>query len=206
MIRNTSDGRRLVTLGIALTLVTVVGVALSPAAAQDSTPVVDLQDVEVTAGETATTEVTLGPLPEPSYGYSFTVEVANPSVATVTNASYNPDLNLMSERPRVADDGSAVTVTAADVSGNLQARSESVPILSITVEGQSAGTTTLTTDEPSIQDADGNDMDVTVDDGTVDVAPGSGSSNGSGNDTLFVAAGVGLVIAIAAIGRYADLV
>lgn len=184
MTGNTVNRRTLLAGGIVIVLVGAVGVLGGPFGGGGGGSPSDVPEnsslstnltvdaVEVGAGETATTEVRVGPLPNGSAGFELTLSVGDPDVAGITNATVNDELGLMGGSPEVADDGSSVSAAGADINQNLQTDSGTVRILTVTVEGRTDGSTVLTADNPSIQDKNGNDMDVEVDPGNVTVGSG----------------------------------
>lgn len=160
----------------ALTAIAVVAVALGAAVAgtavagaQSDGPVLTVGDAAVEDGEAAEVAVALDTAPNGVAGFAVNVSVADPSVATVTNASLGESFDSVGESTDVASDGSAATLSGADLGENVQPGATGVTLATVTVQGEDDGETTLEATVNSMDNDHGNDTDPTVEPGSVTV-------------------------------------
>ncbi|MGM0592622.1 MAG: dockerin type I domain-containing protein, partial [Halobacteriota archaeon] len=90
--------------------------------------------------------------------YEATVEVADPSVATITDVEVHGGAGSNLVEVDIAADGSSVEITAATMDTD---DTGSVPIATITVEGGAAGSTDLTPTVDALGDEQGTSYAVT---------------------------------------------
>nr|WP_222928431.1 alkaline phosphatase PhoX [Haloplanus rubicundus] len=115
---------------------------------------VDVDSMAVGYGQTGQATLTASSLPTGFSGAEVTVSVSNPEVATITGVEFPDDLGL-TERS-VSSDGSTVTIRVADTDRNVQAGGRNVPLATLTVRGDSTGTTDLQVAVGQMDDEDGN--------------------------------------------------
>lgn len=170
----------------ALAAMTVVAVALGVAVAgtavvgaQGDGPVVGVADATVDPGETTTVAITLDSAPNGVSGYSVNVSVADTSVTTVTNVSIGEQFDSLGGSSGVTEDGSTAYLSAADLSENVQSGASEVTLATVTVQGESAGSTALEPTVESMDNDDGSSVDPAVEAGTVTV----GDTGESGDAT-----------------------
>ncbi|WP_435101370.1 alkaline phosphatase PhoX [Halarchaeum sp. P4] len=118
---------------------------------------VDVASVAVNQSETASVAVEATSLPTGFSGGDITISLSNPEVATITGVEFPDALGLT--KSTVSDDGSTATIRVADVERNLQS-GRSVELASLTVRGDSTGTTDLSVDAASLDDEEGQSIDV----------------------------------------------
>ncbi|AXG10447.1 alkaline phosphatase PhoX [Haloplanus rubicundus] len=115
---------------------------------------VDVDSMAVGYGQTGQATLTASSLPTGFSGAEVTVSVSNPEVATISGVEFPDDLGL-TERS-VSSDGSTVTIRVADTDRNVQAGGRNVPLATLTVRGDSTGTTDLQVAVGQMDDEDGN--------------------------------------------------
>jgi len=129
---------------------------------------VSVTDERVAPDATTTSAVTLSGAPNGLSGYNVTVRVADPSVATITDASV-PERFGLSEI-RIVDDGAAVVLKAADTSDDVGPGDTEIPLGTVTVRGESVGETELGVEVTQVDDDDGSRLRPTTSAGTLTVA------------------------------------
>jgi len=129
---------------------------------------VSVTDERVAPDATTTSAVTLSGAPNGLSGYNVTVRVADPSVATITDASV-PERFGLSEI-RIVDDGAAVVLKAADTSDDVGPGDTEIPLGTVTVRGESVGETELGVEVTQVDDDDGGRLRPTTSAGTLTVA------------------------------------
>jgi secreted PhoX family phosphatase len=115
---------------------------------------VDVDSMAVGYGQTGQATLTASSLPTGFSGAEVTVSVSDPEVATITGVEFPDGLGL-TERS-VSSDGSSVTIRVADTDRNVQAGGRNVPLATLTVRGDSTGTTDLQVAVGQMDDEDGN--------------------------------------------------
>jgi hypothetical protein len=140
------------------------------AAAQTDSPTIRVESATVQPGETATVDVVLTSAPEGLAGFAIDLSVGN-SNALIQGASYPDTFGLTSE-PAVSEDGSTVTLEAADLNQQVQPGASDVVLATVEVSSGMAGDVTLSV-EPLQFDADGGaSVDPASESGTVTVTAG----------------------------------
>jgi len=124
----------------------------------------------VAQGESGTVEITADRLPEGLSGGELTVELSNPEVATITDASYGDAFSL-TVPATVADDGSSASFRFSDVEEAVQDDATDVTLATLEVEGQSGGTTDVVPGVPALDDDDGDAVTVDARRGVVVTGP-----------------------------------
>lgn len=158
---------------VALALVGLV--AGGAAAGAQTTPTVQPGDATVAAGETATVEVSLSAAPDGLAGFNLTVEATDGN-ATVVGASVDDEFGITTAR---AEDGRA-TLEGVDLDETVQAGATDVRLGTVTVRGESAGETDLSTSVRRMDDDDGEAVAPATEPAALTVTPGAGNaSNGS---------------------------
>jgi hypothetical protein len=172
---------------VGVVLLSVGGAALTGGvAAQTDSPTVRVTSATVEPGERATVDVVLTAAPDGLAGYAVDLVVEGDGVA-ITGASY-PDAFGLSSTPAVADDGSRVTLEAADIGERIEPGATDVVLATVELRGDTAGEATLVL-EPRQFDADGGaSMSPAADAGTVTVGDGdtAGSAAAAGTSDVEV--------------------
>ncbi len=151
------------------------------AAAQTDSPTIRVESATVQPGETATVDVVLTSAPEGLAGFAIDLSVGN-SNALIQGGSYPDTFGLTSE-PAVSEDGSTITLEAADLNQEVQPGASDVVLATVEVSSGMAGDITLTA-EPLQFDADGGaSVEPASEAGTVTVT--------AGEDTAATAADAG---------------
>jgi len=102
---------------------------------------VDVDSMAVGYGQTGEAVLTASSLPTGFSGAEVTVSVTNPEVASITGVEFAADLGLTESS--LSNDGSSVTIRVADTDRNVDAGGRDVPLATLTVRGDSTGTTDL---------------------------------------------------------------
>lgn len=146
------------------------GAAAAPTPADGD---LSVDDARVEPGETAETAVALSTVPDGLSGYNVTVRVADPSTATIVDASV-PEAYSLSEA-RVVDGGAAAVLKAVDANEAVQPGDTAVPFGTVTLSGESPGETRLRVAVTQVDDDDGDRVRPTTVAGSVTVAEGTAS-------------------------------
>ncbi|WP_246984633.1 alkaline phosphatase PhoX [Halorientalis marina] len=131
---------------------------------------VDVESAAIRNGESAELELTAHTLPAGFSGARVTVEVTQPDVAEIADASYADALGVSAE-PEVAGDGSAITVRAADIENAVEPGDMNVTLATLEVEGTGAGTTDLRVNVEDMDDEAGADIEAQERSGIVITGP-----------------------------------
>ena len=115
---------------------------------------IDVDSMAVGYGQTGTAMLTASSLPTGFSGAEVTVSVSNPEVASITGVEFADDLGLTESS--IGDDGSSVTIRVADTDRNVDAGGRHVPLATLTVRGDSTGTTDLQVDVSQMDNEEGN--------------------------------------------------
>lgn len=158
-------------LAVLLVSTATLGLATPPPVAAQSTPTVVVGDADPSPGETATVPVNLTTAPAGLSGYELTVTIADPRIATVTDASY-PGRFGLTESPEIAADGASVRLKAVDIGNATRPGATDIPLATVEVEGTAGGTTQLTVSVAAMDDDAGGAVDPAIQPGTVTV-PGA---------------------------------
>jgi len=130
---------------------------------------VDVHSMAVGYGQTGQATLSASSLPTGFSGAEVTVSVSNPEVASITDVEFPDGLGL-TERS-VSSDGSTVTIRVADTNRNVQAGGRDVPLATLTVRGDSTGTTDLGVAVRQMDDEDGNAIDANARTGVLVTGP-----------------------------------
>ncbi|WP_435067097.1 alkaline phosphatase PhoX [Haloplanus sp. C73] len=129
----------------------------------------DVESMAVGHGKTGTVTLTASSLPTGFSGGELTVSLSNPEVATLTGIEFSDDLGLTESS--MSSDGSSVTLRVADTDRNIEGGGRNVPLATLTVRGDSTGTTDLTVDVSSLDNEDGNAIDAEARSGLLITGP-----------------------------------
>ena len=156
---------------VGVVLLALCASALTGAAtAQTDSPTIRVESATVQPGETATVDVVLTSAPEGLAGYAIDLSVGN-SNALIQGASY-PDAFGLTSEPTLSEDGSRITLEAADLNEQVQPGATDVVLATVEVSSGMAGDITLSV-EPLQFDADGGSaVDPVSESGTVTVTAG----------------------------------
>jgi len=146
------------------------GAAAAPSVADAD---VAVADARVAPGETTETAVALSTAPDGLSGYNVTVRVADPSTATIVDASVPETYSL--REARVVDGGAAAVLKAVDANDDVRPGDADVPFGTVTVRGESAGDTRLRVEVTQVDDDDGGRVGPTTTTGALTVAEGPAS-------------------------------
>jgi hypothetical protein len=163
-----------------LVLIALCLLCSTAAAAEISAGSVSLDGV----GQTATVPITLDQAANGIAGYTLDVSVANPSVAEIVGVDYPAWASLSQSTSLPAGE---VRLKAVDINREVEAGATNIPIATVTVKSQSAGSTTLQVIPVRLSDDSGGGISAPSAESALTVAgsgsgsssPGSGSSSGS---------------------------
>jgi PKD repeat protein len=102
---------------------------------------VDVDSMAVGYGGTGEATLTASALPTGFSGAEVTVSVSNPDVASITGVEFPDGLGLTEST--LSSDGSSVTIRVADTDRNVEAGGRKISLATLTVRGDSTGTTDL---------------------------------------------------------------
>jgi PKD repeat protein len=142
---------------------------------------VDVESMAVGYGQTGQATLTASSLPTGFSGAEVTVSVSNPDVASITGVEFPEDLGL-TERS-VSSDGSTVTIRVADTDRNVEAGGRNVPLATLTVRGDSTGTTDLQVTVSRMDDEDGNAVGANARTGVLVTGPPTVTGGSAPTDT-----------------------
>lgn len=167
-VRHPSSG--LVALGLAVLVVASASVAAAGTAAN---PTLSASSATTTVDEETTVNVTVSEVPDGLSGFNVTLQVADPDVGSVVDASINDEMGL--EEVAIVDDGAGVRLKAVDIDDVVQSGDGPVTLATVTLRGDATGSSALTIDVDQVDDDDGNrigpalgDASLTVEDGSSD--------------------------------------
>ncbi|WP_152040740.1 hypothetical protein [Salinigranum salinum] len=191
MPRSTTNPIR--TAVVAAIVVALAAGALTGAVtAQTDQPTITVSDVTVEPGDSATVDVVLTSAPDGLAGYALELTVEGDGAA-VEGASY-PDVFGLTSQPEIADDGTSVTLEAADLGENVQPGAAGVVLATVELNGEAAGEAGLSVEPLQFDTDGGGTMNPATEAGTVTVggdadaeteasdASGSAASSGDGED------------------------
>jgi len=130
---------------------------------------VDVQSMAVGYGATGTADLYAKSLPTGFSGAQVTLTVSNPEVATITGVEFPDALGLTESS--ISDDGSSVMLRFADTGRNVQAGGHNVPVASLTLRGDSTGTTDIDVSVNQMDDESGTAIDAEARSGVVITGP-----------------------------------
>jgi hypothetical protein len=142
---------------------------------------VQLSNGTVNPDGTTTASIMLSGAPNGVAGYDLTLGVANAGVATVTDATIPDTFIAPGGGISIADDGSSVTIRAADLQQNIQSGATDITLATVTLTGQSAGETGLSLSVDTIDDDNGSSMSLSTAGATLSVTGGD-TGDGSEDD------------------------
>ncbi|WP_226012375.1 glycoside hydrolase family 9 protein [Halomicrobium salinisoli] len=138
---------------------------------EESQVAIELASSNVSPDGSAMADVVLSDAPAGVSGYEVTVEVADPSVATITGANFDDTpLQTVGEEPSPSDDGASITVQAADLSESVQDGAADVELVEVGLQAQSAGETAVSVSVGNLDDDDGEEVSVATTGDTLVVA------------------------------------
>jgi alkaline phosphatase D len=128
-------------------------------------------------GTTATMDLRARWLDTGLSGGTCTVQLTNPGVARITDATVHDAFGL--KEVSISDDGSAVTLRFADIDESVQAVIGGVDVVlgSIEISGRSTGTTDVTIDVQELDDEQGRSLDRRTETSLVTVGPPAVAGN-----------------------------
>jgi hypothetical protein len=169
-----TDRFRIAVVGV-LALALGASALTGAAAAQTDSPTIRVESATVQPGETATVDIVLTSAPNGLAGYAIDLSVGN-SNALIEGANYPDTFGLTSE-PAVSEDGSSVTLEAADLGEQIQPGATDVVLATVEVSSGMSGDITLSV-EPLQFDADGGDsVNPASESGTVTVTAGEDTAS-----------------------------
>jgi secreted PhoX family phosphatase len=130
---------------------------------------VDVDSMAVGYGQTGAATLTASALPTGFSGAEVTVSVSNPDVASITGVEFPDGLGLTESS--LESDGSAVTIRVADTDRNVEAGGRKIPLATLTVRGDSTGTTDLRVDVRQMDGESGDPIDATAREGVLVTGP-----------------------------------
>jgi hypothetical protein len=170
MLRTTTNPIR--TAVVAAVVVALAAGALTGAVtAQTDQPTITVSDATVEPGDSATVDIVLTSAPDGLAGYALELTVEGDGAA-VEGASY-PDAFGLTSQPKIADDGTSVTLEAADLGENVQPGATEVVLATVELNGEAAGEAGLSVDVVQFDTDGGGQMSPTTEAGTVTVGGGA---------------------------------
>ncbi|MFB6191853.1 MAG: dockerin type I domain-containing protein [Haloarculaceae archaeon] len=163
---------RAVTL-VAVLLVGTLGGVVGAATVAAQGPTVSAGDASVAVGETTTIPVVLDEAPDGLAGFNVSVTVDDASTATIVDASVSDQFALADPTA----DSARATLVAVDLNGNVEAGATDVRLGTVTVRGETDGSTDLTVTIGSLDDDDGTAIDAGTDSGTLTVGDRDGETS-----------------------------
>jgi len=130
---------------------------------------VDVDSVAVGYGQTGAAILTASALPTGFSGAEVTVSVSNPDVASITGVEFPDGLGLTESS--LSSDGSSVTIRVADTDRNVEAGGRKIPLATLTVRGDSTGTTDLSVDVSQMDGESGDPIDANAREGVLVTGP-----------------------------------
>jgi len=130
---------------------------------------VDVDSMAVGYGQTGRAALTASSLPTGFSGAEVTVSVSNPEVASITGVEFPDGLGLTESS--MSNDGSSVTIRVADTDRNVEAGGRNVPLATLTVRGDSTGTTDLQVAVNRMDDEEGTAIDANARTGVLVTGP-----------------------------------
>lgn len=103
---------------------------------------VDLETERVGTGGMVDATISLSEAPSGLSGYELTVHVDDTAVATLTDGTYPDSFSLVDEMD-AADDGSSITLKAADIKDRITEGASDIELATVTLRPQSAGETSV---------------------------------------------------------------
>jgi hypothetical protein len=158
----------LVALGLAVLVVASASVAAAGTAAN---PTLSASSATTTVDEETTVNVTVSEVPDGLSGFNVTLQVADPDVGSVVDASINDEMGL--EEVAIVDDGAGVRLKAVDIDDVVQSGDGPVTLATVTLRGDATGSSALTIDVDQVDDDDGNRIDPALGDASLTVEDGS---------------------------------
>lgn len=140
-------------------------------------PILAASDASVDVGASGGIDLSISAAPDGLSGFEVEVSLEDPSVATITGASY-PSTFALTETQIDADNATA-TLRAVDLENETRPGDADVPLASVEVTGEAAGTTRLSIRVVQIDDDAGGAIDPATEPGTITVGGGTPSNAGS---------------------------
>lgn len=165
-VRHPSSG--LVAVGLAVLVVASASVAAAGTAAN---PTLSASSATTTVDEETTVNVTVSEVPDGLSGFNVTLQVADPDVGSVVDASINDEMGL--EEVAIVDDGAGVRLKAVDIDDVVQSGDGPVTLATVTLRGDATGSSALTIDVDQVDDDDGNRIGPALGDASLIVEDGS---------------------------------
>jgi hypothetical protein len=156
---------------------------------EEQTVSVQLSNGTVNPDGTTTASIMLSGAPNGVAGYDITLNVAKSGVATVTDATIPDTFTAPGGGVSIADDGSSVTIRAADLQQNVQSGATDITLATVTLTGQSTGETGVSLSVNTIDDDNGSSMSLSTSGVTLSVTgsdTGDGDEDGSDGPTVSV--------------------
>lgn len=148
----------------------VVAVCLILVVSVVSAATVSIQPVHIsTAGETMDAVLILDAAPAGLSGYSLTITLDNPAVAAITGCSF-PAWASLSEG---SASGTGYGIRAIDLNAGVEAGATGVALGTLTIRGETSGSTGISITSGKVDDDNGNPIEVAGTVGTVTVGGGS---------------------------------
>jgi secreted PhoX family phosphatase len=139
----------------------------------------NVSSVAVGMGRTGTVDLTMSSVPGGLSGGSLTLSVGDASVATFTGATLSDEFGLT--KTTVSEDGSTAMVTFTDIEKSVQGDLAEITLGSLELEGTGTGTTDITIEVGSVDDDEGNSLEVETRSGLVVTGPSAIDSVGGGD-------------------------
>ncbi|MBX0305859.1 cell surface protein [Haloarcula salinisoli] len=139
---------------VLVAVVVLAAVSGAGAAAQTDDPGVRVTDGTTTSGGNTTVGVVLTSAPNGLSGYYLDLTVQSPEGARVVNASY-PDQFGLTTAPAYSEDGTTVTVEAADVNDVVEPGAADIQLATVEIAGGTPGDLAVGVEPRQFDDDDG---------------------------------------------------
>jgi endonuclease YncB( thermonuclease family) len=123
------------------------------------------------AGSTVPADLSLSNAPEGLAGFDVTITVADTGVVTASDVSFDDAFPDSTTEASISDDGSTISLQAADIEDNVGSGASDVPLATVSLVPQSAGTTGVGLGIDALDADDGSVIDAATSTGDLTVAP-----------------------------------
>ena len=123
------------------------------------------------AGSAVPADLSLSNAPDGLAGFDVTITIADTEVAAATDVSFDDAFPDSTTAASISDDGSTVSLEAADIEDNVGSGASDVPLATVSLVPQSAGTTGVGLSIDALDADDGSIIDAGTSTGDLTIAP-----------------------------------
>ncbi len=123
------------------------------------------------AGSAVPADLSLSNAPDGLAGFDVTISIADTGVAAVTDVGFDDVFPDSTTEASISADGSTVSLEAADIEENVGTGASDVPLATVSLEPQSAGTTGIDLEIGALDADDGSVIDAGTSTGDLTIAP-----------------------------------